>query len=606
MGGPPLPPSACPAVGEALHELHRQASAYQALLGLGALPQNGRQAQAAARQLGAVVLPGVAPPPLLSQLVAEELAARPPAKARFVDVSTGLRLRYLEWGPSGSSEVVLLLHDLGEAADIWRHVGARLADRGYRVLAPDLRGHGESGRSLDGRYSAEALAEDVKALIVALDLYVAPLAVVGCGMGAAAGLALAQASPFLVGALLAAEFTLPVAAAQEAAAAAAAAGAQAEGAFSSEHGAAAASGPGRAAPIKHNTSAGSSSGSSSSPAALDSRQLLPWWGLCPGQACQFPSVEHCASLLAHPLCNLAPALLLPLEAAAAQAAAATGAAEQSASSSDSGSDAPDAGAAALRELFGQLQRPLRGAVASACSLLRLPPHLADARGGGGLPYWDDFEEDEFGEGGGLTPRMDPAFLFSFDAAALLSGLADLRCHLLLARSARGSWADTADAAAMAAAAAAGGAASAAAAPELPCTGHWLAADHPESLLQAIVGFLEGPAICCFERAALPRNGSSGSLQASSSGSVPGGLPARRPELLDLKPLPQYSSLEEAQKALGPRAIPSAAAIEAELRRLRVEEGRDASDASSDEEGEEGSGHRTGLARDPPTYFGFVG
>lgn len=66
-----------------------QASAYQALLQLNSLPQNGRQAQAAARQLGAVLLPGVALPPLLSTLVAEELAARPPAKARFVDVSTG-------------------------------------------------------------------------------------------------------------------------------------------------------------------------------------------------------------------------------------------------------------------------------------------------------------------------------------------------------------------------------------------------------------------------------------------------------------------------------------------------------------------------------------
>lgn len=46
-------------------------------------------------------------------------------------------------------------------------------------------------------------------------------------------------------------------------------------------------------------------------------------------------------------------------------------------------------------------------------------------------------------------------------------------------------------------------------------------------------------------------------------------------------------------------------MEAELRRLRVEEGRDASDDSSDEE-EASSGHRTGLARDPPTYYGFVG
>ena len=53
--------------------------------------------------------------------------------------TTGLRLRYLEWG-SGGRDVVLLLHDCGEAADIWRPIGPRLADRGYRVIAPDLRG----------------------------------------------------------------------------------------------------------------------------------------------------------------------------------------------------------------------------------------------------------------------------------------------------------------------------------------------------------------------------------------------------------------------------------------------------------------------------------
>lgn len=404
-------------------------------------------------------------------------------------------------------------------------------------LGIDCAGHGESGRSLDGRYSAEALAEDVKALIVALDLYVCPLAVVGCGMGAAAGLALAQASPFLVGALLAAEFTLPVAAACSAAAGLAAAGELPGGT------AAGAQPPGarlssQATAIKPAKAGGA--------AVLDSRALLPWWGLCPAQASCFPYVEHCAAFLAHPLCNLSPALLLPLEAAAARAAAAVGIASGSdppapSSSGDcaAASEAqPAEDAAVLRQLFGQLQRPLRGTVASACSLLRLPPGLAEGRGGGRMLGWDELEEDEFGESGLLSPRMDPSFLFNFDAAALLNGLPDLRCHLHLARAARGSWADAADAAAMAAAAA-GGAASAAAAPELPGTGHWLAADHPEELLQAIIGFLEGPAISCFERSVLAKGGSSGSL--------PGGAPARRPELLDLRPLPQFSSLDEAQK-----------------------------------------------------------
>ncbi len=65
----------------------------------------------------------------------------------------------------------------------------------------------------------------------------------------------------------------------------------------------------------------------------------------------------------------------------------------------------------------------------------------------------------------------------------------------------------------------------------------------------------------------------------------------------------YPSAPHVQ-ALGPRAIPTAAAIESELRKLRVEEGRAADDASSDDE--EGNRHRTALANNPSDYFGMVG
>ena len=56
------------------------------------------------------------------------------------------------------------------------------------------------------------------------------------------------------------------------------------------------------------------------------------------------------------------------------------------------------------------------------------------------------------------------------------------------------------------------------------------------------------------------------------------------------------------QALGPRSIPTAAAVEAELAKLRVEAGGEASD---DEENAVGS-RQTALAKDPPEYFGFVG
>ena len=52
----------------------------------------------------------------------------------------GMRLRYLHWGDAGNEEVVLLLHDVGEAAEVWSAVAEQLADEGYRVFALDLRG----------------------------------------------------------------------------------------------------------------------------------------------------------------------------------------------------------------------------------------------------------------------------------------------------------------------------------------------------------------------------------------------------------------------------------------------------------------------------------
>jgi hypothetical protein len=160
--------------------------------------------------------------------------------------------------------------------------------------------------------------------------------------------------------------------------------------------------------------------------------------------------------------------------------------------------------------------------------------------------------------------------------------------------------------------------------------------------------------------------------------------ARRPELLGIKDLPQYASLEEAKKvlecdgvpvglghrewarmrdarmhrhltcivtaaspaddafaknalkdacpavllqALGPRKLPTAAAVESELRRLRIEEGGSCGALSDDDEGGCGSGtvaagsagsskggweartgvgSRTILARSSPEYFGFMG
>ncbi|HEX5647683.1 MAG TPA: alpha/beta hydrolase [Nitrospira sp.] len=63
-------------------------------------------------------------------------------------------------------QLVLLLHGFPESSLSWRHQMAPLAQAGYRVWAPDLRGYGGTARpdGLDA-YHLEPLLEDVAALI---------------------------------------------------------------------------------------------------------------------------------------------------------------------------------------------------------------------------------------------------------------------------------------------------------------------------------------------------------------------------------------------------------------------------------------------------------
>ncbi|KAK3245996.1 hypothetical protein CYMTET_44456, partial [Cymbomonas tetramitiformis] len=75
--------------------------------------------------------------------------------------------------------------------------------------------------------------------------------------------------------------------------------------------------------------------------------------------------------------------------------------------------------------------------------------------------------------------------------------------------------------------------------------------------------------------------------------------ARKPEMLGIRPLPEYPTLGDAIKALAPRKIPTAEMIEEELAKLRMED-----DVPSDED--EYGNRRTALAQDDPEYFGFVG
>jgi 3-oxoadipate enol-lactonase len=95
-----------------------------------------------------------------------------------VDVGR-LRLAYREAGDP-DAPALLLLHALGESSLSWDPLLDDLAALGYRVLAPDARGHGDSDRP--GEYTYELMTADTLAFCAAL----APggLAIVGHSMGA--------------------------------------------------------------------------------------------------------------------------------------------------------------------------------------------------------------------------------------------------------------------------------------------------------------------------------------------------------------------------------------------------------------------------------------
>jgi len=79
----------------------------------------------------------------------------------------------------GRGRPLVLLHGITLRHDVWAPQLHQLADR-YRVIAVDLRGHGESQAGTDG-FGIGRLADDLATLLVGLDLHEAVL--VGHSMG---------------------------------------------------------------------------------------------------------------------------------------------------------------------------------------------------------------------------------------------------------------------------------------------------------------------------------------------------------------------------------------------------------------------------------------
>jgi pimeloyl-ACP methyl ester carboxylesterase len=96
----------------------------------------------------------------------------------------GLRLAGEARGPA-DGEVVVLLHGGGQTRHAWDETAEALAAHGYRAVAVDLRGHGESEWAKSGDYRLETFASDVGLVVSQLGGHAT---LVGASLGGLASL----------------------------------------------------------------------------------------------------------------------------------------------------------------------------------------------------------------------------------------------------------------------------------------------------------------------------------------------------------------------------------------------------------------------------------
>ena len=118
-----------------------------------------------------------------------------PQQASLRQVVNGVEIAYDD---VGSGPVVVLLHGYPFNRSLWRHQMAVL-QQDYRVIVPDLRGHGESSVP-PGPATMELMAGDVAGLLDSLDIAQATIG--GLSMGGYVALAFYRLFPSRVRAMI--------------------------------------------------------------------------------------------------------------------------------------------------------------------------------------------------------------------------------------------------------------------------------------------------------------------------------------------------------------------------------------------------------------------
>jgi pimeloyl-ACP methyl ester carboxylesterase len=100
-----------------------------------------------------------------------------PASSYYI--SQRLRLHYVDWG-NEEAPLLVLIHGGRDHARSWDWVAGSLR-RDYHIIAPDLRGHGDSSWAIGGHYTIHEFVLDLAQLLDALGQF--PVTLVGHSLG---------------------------------------------------------------------------------------------------------------------------------------------------------------------------------------------------------------------------------------------------------------------------------------------------------------------------------------------------------------------------------------------------------------------------------------
>ena len=91
-----------------------------------------------------------------------------PQASSYITTQDDVQLYYKDWGPK-DGQVVTFSHGWPLNSDSWESQMLFLADKGYRVIAHDRRGHGRSSQPWEGN-DMDHYADDLATVIETLDL----------------------------------------------------------------------------------------------------------------------------------------------------------------------------------------------------------------------------------------------------------------------------------------------------------------------------------------------------------------------------------------------------------------------------------------------------